>query len=106
MQFIPIQIEAISHIPDKRQAFESKSPDRILKRFLFEIIDRSLLSQFTWSGKTKKSSSTGKDKKIAFKKSKNLCNLLIKLVKTKITEYDEITFEKHMVNKILKYAYR
>lgn len=81
------------------------SHDKALKKFLFELIDRTFLSQITWSGRTKFKSSN-RESKIAFKAFVNIHKLLIDLVKKKDARFNKEIFEDLMINKILKYAYR
>lgn len=73
---------------------------KILKRFLFSIIDRIFLANFTWTGKT-----NGPERKIAFSKFENVLDLMFTLVKKNDEHYPLKTLKDYLINRILKYAY-
>lgn len=86
-----------------RRFLSSEHADLNLKGFVLGLVERPFLSNYTWSGKTKKSFNV---EKFAFKDLTNIAKLLIDLVKTKARDYDKTRYESHMINKVLKYAYR
>lgn len=75
---------------------------KILKKFLFNLIDRVFLKEFTWTGKTAQKGV----RKIPFKQFKRILDLLFTLVKTNDQHYPLDIFEENMKTGILKHAYK
>lgn len=71
---------------------------KLLKKALAEIMDRDLIAQFSWTGKSLDG------KKISFKKFENIRNLLYDAVKKIDVNYTRQLAENHLKNKILRYA--
>lgn len=67
---------------------------------MYNIMDRTLLAEFTWTGK-----SVGNRVKMAFGKLKNISELLYGTVVSIDTSYVRSEFNSNLINKILKYAY-
>lgn len=75
---------------------------KILKRFLYNIVDRVFLTNFTWTGKTAQKGV----RKIPFQDFKRILDLLFTLVKRHDEHYPLVAFEENMKKGILKFAYR
>lgn len=73
---------------------------KMLKRVVYNIMERKFLSEFTWTGK-----SIGGRKKLAIRDSKNIVELFYAIVFHIDETYSRSTFSDHLKNKILKYAY-
>lgn len=74
---------------------------KILKAFLYQIIDRRFLSDFTWTGKSKKAGL----RKIALKEFNKTVKLVYELTAHGRPDYTESIFHKDMVDRVLKFAY-
>ncbi|XP_031625628.1 uncharacterized protein LOC116342259 [Contarinia nasturtii] len=94
-------VDAFSTIPDPENIFQSSSTDKILKKFIYAIMSKELLSYYTWTGKTRK----GSEKKKSFQDLVHINKLLHDLVLTKDSRFNLQIMEKVMVSKVLKYAY-
>lgn len=64
------------------------------------MIDRALLAEFTWTGKT-----IGERSKTPFKNLKNINDFMYDTVNMIEGGYSQSLFLDHLKNKILKYAY-
>lgn len=91
-----IQIESISFSPDLNAGNQPK----MLKKIVAITVDRKLLSNFTWSGK-----SIGGQKKLALQSKEKVVDLLYKIAKIVDPSYSRESYLKDLKNKVLKYAY-
>lgn len=73
---------------------------KLLKKVVFSIIDRSFLSNFTWTGKSIKNQT-----KSALKDFPRMVDVFQSIVGNLDNGYDKTIFLKHLKEKIMKYAY-
>lgn len=73
---------------------------KLLKMVLHSLIDRTFLSNFTWTGKASRG-----QRKIALKTFTKTTDLLHSIVAKIDNGYEHSVFLKHLVDKILKHAY-
>lgn len=73
---------------------------KMLKVVLQNIMEGTFAAEFTWTGKT-----VANRKKMAFKKLKNMNELLFSIVVHIDPSYRRSEFDSHLINKVLKYAY-
>ncbi|XP_031625088.1 uncharacterized protein LOC116348694 [Contarinia nasturtii] len=95
-KFKELAVNCLANIPDVKGNIGNQP--KILKKLLLEIMDKSLIAQFSWTGK----SSNGKKK--SFKNLINVKDLLYKCVNRIDVNFTEILAENYLKNKILKYA--
>lgn len=88
-------------IPENQHIIHGGCRLKILKKFLFSIVDRNFLSSFTWTGKTNKSDK----RKISFATFGQILDLLFELVKRNDEHYPQKIFKTYLVTNILKHAY-
>lgn len=79
----------------------SMSQLKKLKTVLYQIIERMFLSDFTWTGKSKKAGS----RKIALKEFNESVKLVYVLTAHGRPDYTESIFHKDLVDRVLKFTY-
>lgn len=73
---------------------------KMTKILVYKLIDRPLLAEFTWTGKSIRDKT-----KMAFKDLANIIELLHATLSAIDINYSRSTFIDHLKNKTLKYAY-
>lgn len=74
---------------------------KILKKFVFEVIDKGLMKTMTWTGKT----NVRDVRKLALNKYTLLLKLIHETVLKADSTYTYKQFQSDIVNKVVKYAY-
>lgn len=90
----------MSHLKRKYESSPPTSMRQPLSTLVYVLIAPSLLSQYTWTGKS------GSEKKSAFKPFIAIQDVLFRTMREIKGNYSWEQFKKELVYQILKYAYR
>lgn len=85
----------------KKNALGTMAPHKTIKILLGLIVDRRFLCEFTWTGKTSKSTQS----KNALRDSDRIVDLIYDMARQVHPKYTPEVYRKDMVDKVMKFAY-